>query len=240
MKLSKSCALLGAVSFLAAPNLFAAVVGSGSLFISAAGFPPDQAGPYQVSSIVVSTGPNPGSSFNTFCLGTKVDYSPNTTYGYQISDTVQPPQVGPPAVVTWGTAWLYSQYRAGNIGSGSANNVVNDALQEAIWTLQGQSFSSGITLSSDSVNHPGTLLSDRLAFLSAATTAATAHGIGNDLSDAKGAFGVYALDMFTGSSSSPNYVQPQLVIVPEASTALAGALLLLPFGLSYLRKDKTS
>jgi hypothetical protein len=185
--------------------------------------------------VVVSTGLNPGSSFNTFCLGTQVDYSPNTTYGYQISDQVQPPQVGPPAFVTWGTAWLYSQYRAGNIGSGSLNNVVNDALQEAIWTLQGQTYSGIITLSTDSAAHAATLAADLASFLNAAASAASAASVSSDLNNANGAFGVYALNMFTGSSSSPSYVQPQLAIVPEPTTMIAGALLLLPLGASTLR-----
>jgi len=228
--------LLAAATILGAYSSQAAILGTGTLTITAPGFPLDQAGPYQVSITAVSTGPNPGSSFNTFCLGTQVDYFPGTTYGYQISDVVQPVNSQPSGhdYVTWGTAWLYSQYRAGLIGDGSANDVKNDALQEAIWTLQGQSL-SGITLSADSQSHPATLASDLSSFLSQAHTAALGASISSEYNNANGAFKVYALNMFTGTIGSPTWVQPQLVLVPETSTVLAGALLILPFGLSVVR-----
>ena len=44
-----------------------------------------------------------------------------------------------------------------------------------------------------------------------------------------GAFGVEALNLQDGT------LQPQLIQVPEPTTIIAGALLLLPFGLSTLR-----
>jgi hypothetical protein len=218
---------------LATPNLFASIIGTGSLFITAPGFPPDQAGPYHVSISTVTSGPSPvstGGSFETFCLGTQVDYSPNATYSYQISDTVQPTGplgpngVGSPGYVTWGTAWLYSQYRAGALGAGTANNPLNDALQEAIWTLQGQN-TSGITFSPNST--------DYTTFLANAASAAALAGVSSDTNDANGAFGVYALNMLSGST----YVQPQLVMVPvpEPTTVIAGMLLLLPFGMCAVR-----
>jgi hypothetical protein len=213
---------------MAAPNLFASIIGTGSLYITAPGYPPDQAGPYLISSLTSSTGPNPGSSFETFCLGTQINYYPGTTYSYEISDTVQPAGpapggVGPPGFVTWGTAWLYSQYRAGLLGDGTSNDPLNDALQDAIWSLQGQSLSD-VTFSPN--------LTDYNNFLSEAAAAAAAAHV-SDVSDADGAFGVYALDMLSGST----YVQPQLVMVPvpESTTMIAGMLLLLPLGASTVK-----
>jgi hypothetical protein len=55
------------------------------------------------------------------------------------------------------------------------------------------------------------------------------------LGAANGAFGVYALNMYTGTADDPQWVQPQLVIVPEASTVYAGVLLMVPFGASAFR-----
>jgi hypothetical protein len=172
--------------------------------------------------VTPTTGLNPGSSFETFCLGTQVDYSPSSTYNYEISDTVQPAAgVGLPGYVTWGTAWLYSQYRAGAIGDGMANDPVNDALQEAIWTLQGQSL-AGITFSANPTDFNN--------FLTDALNAAAAASV-SDTSDGNGAFGVYALNLSSGGT----YAQPQLAMVPEPTTIISGVLLLLPFGASAVR-----
>ncbi len=62
--------------------------------------------------------------------------------------------------------------------------------------------------------------------------------------NANGAYGVVALNLWdsNGSSTAPNK-QPMLGIVPEPSTIIAGALLLLPFGVStvrILRKNKAA
>jgi hypothetical protein len=69
-------------------------------------------------------------------------------------------------------------------------------------------------------------------FLNAAAAAAAAAHV-SDTTDANGAFGVYALNMLSGGT----YVQPQLVMlpVPETTTIIAGALLLLPLGASTFR-----
>ena len=62
--------------------------------------------------------------------------------------------------------------------------------------------------------------------------------------DSLGAYGVIALNLFDGAYStqvqnpngqSYNVNQDQLAIVPEPTTMIAGALLLLPFGASTLR-----
>jgi hypothetical protein len=239
MKLKGCCGIIVASSLLTSPSLFAEIIGTGSLTITAPGYPPDQAGPYAISSLTASSGLNPGSSFETFCLGTQINYSPGSTYSYQISDTVQPsgsptaspPGVGSPGFVTWGTAWLYSQYRAGLIGDGSNNDGENDALQGLIWYLQGQSTTKpeGVTYSPDSGFYT--------TFLNDVMSAASKAGV-SDTSDANGAFGVYALNLYTGSSSDPTYAQPQLCLVttPEPTTFLAGTLMLLPFGSSAFRQ----
>lgn len=251
MKLKTWCVLVGASLFVT-PSLFAQIVGTGSLILSApnyngAGGNGDQAGPYQVTQLNVSSGQSPVSTtFQTFCIGTEVDYYPGNTFDYQISETVKPNNgsfgngsVGPPGYVTWGVAYLYSQFLAGNIGvggnsptvtTGTAAEQVNDALQAAIWTLQEQQYSGvvqfGGTLNTSLVNQ----------FLNDAATAAANDHISSDTNNANGAFGVYALDITQVGQTG--FSQPQLVelpCVPEPSTVVAGVLMLLPLGLSTLR-----
>jgi hypothetical protein len=254
MKLKACCALIGA-SLFTTPALFAQIVttgniGTGSLLITAPNYSThgDQAGPYLIQNLTVATGVNPASTFQTFCIGSQVNFYPGSTYNYQISDTVQPASgVGSPGYVTWGTAYLYSQFLTGALGFGgntttpastSAALQLNDALQVAIWTLQGQSL-SGIAFSG-SVN-----TSDVNAFLADALNAASTAGV-SDGSDANGAFGIYALNMYSGDT----YAQPELVQVPgtrlpptpvpEPGTVFAGAfaglMLLAPIGRNMLGK----
>ncbi len=234
----KTCCAFTVASLFAAPSLFAQIIGTGSLYITAPNYSSggDQAGPYQVQNLTVSTGVIPASFFQTFCIGSQVDFTPNNTYNYEISDTVQPPSAGGPGYVTWGTAYLYSQFLAGSLGVGgnstisTPGSVMNDALQAAIWDLQGQSL-SGITL-----NGPLNT-SDLNQFLRDAADAAMAAGVSSDENDASGAFGIYALNMLSAPGA---YAQPELVQVsvpvPETNTVFAGALLLLPLGLSALRQ----
>jgi len=245
------CTTVGLGIVLASTKVFAAytVLGTGTLEITAPGFPPDQAGPYQVEIKSVTSGWGPASgSFQTFCLGTQVDYFPGSTYNYQISDTIQP--VNGPGIgashdfVTWGTAWLYHEFNLGKIGGGTANNIANDALQAAIWTLQGQTFSGSVNLTWSAGSGPGSaqfktdLHNDLVQVSNAAVSFHTTVG-----AEADGAFSVYAMNLYTGSASDPTYFQPQLVIVPETTTLISGALMLLPLGAGafrWLRKRSVS
>jgi hypothetical protein len=237
IKLKTGCALTVASLFVA-PSLFGQIIGTGSLYITAPNYSSggDQAGPYLVQNLTPSSGVIPASSFQTFCIGSQINFTPNNTFDYQISSTVQPPSAGGPGYVTWGTAYLYNQFLSGLLGVGgntaisTPGNAMNDALQAAIWDLQGQSL-SGITLS-------GPLNTAEVnQFLNDASVAALAANISSDENNANGAFGIYALNMLTAPGT---YVQPQLVQVavpvPETSTVFAGALLLVPLGLSTLRR----
>jgi hypothetical protein len=248
-KTAKLLIATAAPLIVSASNLFGQIaptattaIGTGSLYITAPNYSAtgDQAGPYSVQ-IETEAGVKPASTtFQTFCIGTEVDYSPGSTFSYQISDNVEPYtanqapgsyNVGTPGYVTWGTAYLYSEYLAG--GFGSLTITQEDALQVAIWDLQQQpiidiTLSPGETIASAQALAAATFLED-------ATNAATAAHISSVENEANGAFGVYALDMYSGST----YVQPQLVevpCVPEPATFAAGAMLLVPLGVSALRK----
>jgi hypothetical protein len=87
-------------------------------------------------------------------------------------------------------------------------------LQKAIWYLQRES---------GGVNNNWVAL-------------AAAHVTGSVFDAADGAFGVKVLNL-----GAPGTVQDQLVmVVPEPTTIIAGALLLLPFGASTLRMLRKS
>ena len=157
--------------------------------------------------------------FQTFCIEANEYFSPGTSYSVGISPNAmygsQPPNGDP---ISIGTAWLYSQFAAGTLsgytyayGSGRASSTSAGALQEAIWWLEDES--GGV----------------KNSFVTAAEAALSL----NDTTiknNANGAYGVYALNL-----GNPGAVQDQLVIVPEATTMVAGALLLLPLGASTLR-----
>ena len=215
----KTCyALLGAAILLAAPNLFANIsydgTYTGTISISAAGGNANGGGEFKAT-----TSPTGGTGslgvFETFCLNSSADGSYGTVYNYVSSDTVTPGGVP----ISVGTAWLYSEFRLGNLatvvsGFIYGNAASANALQAAIWNLQGDA------------NHG----SDPLNALAALLVAdAVANAIVTDDN-----YGVFALNLTSRNQTS---AQPVLgfTSVPEPSTVVAGALLLLPFGVSTLR-----
>lgn len=210
------CALIGVASVLTAPSLFASIIGTGTTTVTAPGYPPDIHGPFTAAT-TEATGPALGT-FETFCIAYNVDFHPGTTYSYSVDTTVYPIAIAPDtrdAFVDLGTAYLFSQYHQGLIGDGSANDSVNDAIQDAIWYLQGV---GGVNNAWVAYAYAG---------VGGATLANT---------DANGAYGVYAMNLFTtDANGGVTYAQAQLAIVPEASTVIAGALLLLPLGVSAIR-----
>lgn len=234
----KTVAVVGTAALLTTPSLFATLIGSGSLTITAPGLSSgDVNGPYSVVTTTAASGPSLGN-FNTFCIGSEVDYYSGGTYAYQISTVVQPfadGTAGGLSYVALGTAWLYNQYTTGALGDGAKNDSVNDAIQAAMWYLQGKQAGGQNNI-----------------YVTDAINAITGMG-GNYLSDANGAWGVYALDMSpignTGLAPGDayNYAQPELVqipgtpgfngspVIPEPSTVFAASLLLLPLGVSVLR-----
>ena len=223
--------MAGVATLLATPTLFASL-GTGTLTITAPGLAHgDINGPYNVVSTPV-TGPNLGN-FETFCLAYTVDYYNGGKYNYNISTKVEPQygNLGGTGLgyITLGTAWLYSQYRSGNVQL----TGYNDAIQEVIWYLQGQT--SG-------ANPSPTSAPDYSYILGLVNGAKGA----NVLNDADGAYNVYALNLLIGDGTgyapaapgdADGYAQPQLcmVPVPEPGTIIAGTLVLLPFGISTFR-----
>jgi hypothetical protein len=185
-------------------------------------------GSADVSSWGYSSGLSGQIYFQTFCIEYNEEFSPGASYGVTISSKAmyggQPPNGDPLSI---GTAWLYSQFAAGTLSGynyGASRTSSAGALQQAIWWLEAEPNGA------------------RNSFINTAEDALFGtHGATQDaliVGDAYYAeFGVVALNL-----GAPGLVQDQLFItsltptpVPEPTTMLAGALLLLPFGASTLR-----
>ena len=213
------CALIGAAALLTAPNLFATIY-TGTITLNYDYGNAYNGGAYKAVTSSLGT-------FDTFCLNSGVPFTPGATYNFQSSDSAMPG--GPGNVITAdpisiGTAFLFSQFSHNAAGYFGTAQIAND-LQAAFWWLEGEAL--GVK------NH---FVTDAEAALG--LTDATIVG------NANGAYGVVALNLWdsNGSSTAPNK-QPMLGIVPEPSTIIAGALLLLPFGVStvrILRKNKAA
>lgn len=152
--------------------------------------------------------------FQTFCTELQEEYTPGGTYTISsVGNNALYNGTGHPVPITMGVAYLYSQFAAGTLvgynytyGSGRSGTAWD--LQNAIWTLLGEQ-------------------STPLA----AWVATDLSSIANVNAAANGAFG--AADLTLGGAGQN---QDQLVmVVPEATTMIAGALLLLPLGASALR-----
>lgn len=164
-------------------------------------------------------------SFQSFCIETSEFINFGGNYNANINSAAvkgsQP--VSDPLSV--GTAWLYYQFRLGTLAgytySGAGRNASADALQDAIWWLEGEGGA-------------------RNAFINTAEDALYGGHVGKDaqlMGDAaKGLYNVVALNLYAGDTLA----QDQLAI-PEASTWFAGAMMVLPIGLMgirSLRKDR--
>jgi hypothetical protein len=165
--------------------------------------------------------------FQTFCTEELEYFSPGSPYIVSSigNNALYNGSGGPSGVpITMGVAYLYSQFAAGTLGSynyayGAGRVASAGNLQQAIWYLLGE-YGDGAQLT-------GAALAD----LNAVTGTGKLFTSSTDwYTAANGAFGVK--DMVV---SYAGYAQDQLVIVPEPTTVLAGALLLLPFGASTLR-----
>lgn len=179
------------------------------------------------------------TGFETFCVEMTAEFQPGSTYNTTVSSViVQGP--GQTMNVTLGTAYLYSQFAQGALANymyttGSAREKCADELQDAIWYLQGEIGASGNSLTSDSLY---TFSASSDIFVQMAISE-----FGNSLSkamssDAGNTFGILALNLTSSDQYGRTvYDQDQLVYcpVPEPATFAAGAMLLVPLGLSAVR-----
>ena len=175
-------------------------------------------------------------SFQTFCLEAGEYFNPGSTYDVVLNNGAV--YGGGGAVngydaLSVGTAYLYSQFAKGtltgyNYTYGATRVVSAGELQQAIWSLEGE----------------GGILSANMQTI--LTTGLGVGGAGNinwTADAAPWAYGVGVMNLWTPGHIGQQGFQHQdmLTMVPEPTTMIAGALLLLPFGVSTLRRmRKTS
>ena len=83
--------------------------------------------------------PDTGAPFNSFCLERNEFISLGGTYSYTVNNSAVAGGLagGSPDPISIGTAYLYSQFRAGTLtGYTSASSANQTALQEAFWWLE--------------------------------------------------------------------------------------------------------
>jgi hypothetical protein len=181
------------------------------------------------------------TGFETFCVEIAEDFTPGGTYNTTIAQNIQPGG----AAITVGTAYLYSQFAQGILAdytytSGTAREISADELQDAIWYLQGELNSSteSYVQNTSGPFHPGYDGGNYLYSFSVSTDpfigmVESMFGTNAFASDINDNYGVQVLEL--SCSSGP--AQDQLVYcpVPEPATFAAGAMLLLPLGVSAVR-----
>jgi len=238
--MKKLSTLIGVAGVLFATNMYASFDGTVTLNSSAYSW--GNGGEFTAVTSGLGT-------FQTFCIEYNEEFGPGNTYAYKentgaVSGGVNlgtlhtDPNTGLAMDnISIGTAYLYSQFRNGGLGTLTASQA--GQLQNAIWYLENE-----ISLAQLSTMNGV----DGTVYFNAAVagTGGSATAVFND---SLGAYNVIALNLFNGAYSTPvtkngttyNLNQDQLAIdhgftpVPEPTTMIAGALLLLPFGASTLR-----
>lgn len=258
--MNKTCMVLAVAGLMAAPKLFAAMSvtlmddtpgmnssysysqGDGGEFRAVGNSGLDSVvnwGAYSSATKGTVTAANDGSSwgygqglampgseyFQTFCTELREDYTPGGLYPISsIGNAALNNNTGHPVPITLGVAYLYSKFAAGTLGGydytyGAGRSATAGDLQSAIWILLSETSGTLATWVSN----------DLTSGLGSNTSAWT--------QDANGAYGVEDMTL-----DNPGLAQDQLIMaVPESTTIIAGALLLLPLGAStfkILRKNR--
>jgi hypothetical protein len=216
--MKKFCMMLSLAAVMAATNLFASMVTLTEIGVGNA-----------TAGGVFHAVTTDNGTFNTFCLSINTEFSPGTPYAYTVSPTIvySPPPNGypqnPPTYISYGTAYIYNQFEHGNATyAGTLNSATANAVQYTIWYLQG--------LLNPTYNDPrGGAYTSEVSAMLAQLESDSGKSLADLQANGNGAFNVEAMNLHDG------IYQPQLVQVPEPTTMIAAALLLLPFGASTLR-----
>jgi hypothetical protein len=213
----KLCLAIGLAGVLAAPTLQATITvdRTGCLF-------GNNGGEFHVtmpSGDAVLAGIGITSPFKTFCLETTEYISMGSSYTVALNTAAVNGGAGggSPDPLSKGTAWLFSQYWNGGIViNNTALNTAGSAtdFQNAIWELENETATGSVAA------WINTILFNKFG-----GNLATWQG------NAVNFYGVQVMNLTSGTTKN----QDLLVAVPEPTTMIAGALLLLPFGASTLR-----
>jgi len=221
------CALIGAASVISSTSLLADTI---TLAVGPGGA--DQGGGFIATT---SGGIFGNASFTSFCLERSEHISFGATYNYAVntgavnggldySHTLGASSTFDP--LSLGTAYIYSQYTLGALNGfmGFSGDTLANAVQNAVWYLENE-------LTSSDPSIPTLALTANASAL--LNYAVTNGGISSSslTNNSNGAYGVVALNL----TDTAGRHQDMLAVVPEPSTVIAGALLLLPLGVSALR-----
>ncbi len=231
--MKKLSTLIGIAGVLFATNLYASF--DGSVTLTQGAYSWGNGGEFTAATTGLGT-------FQTFCIEYQEEFGPGNTYQYKMNtgavaggagvDAIDPNTGLPMDNISIGTAYLYSQFRNGGLGTLTASQA--GQVQNAIWYLENE-----ITFAQLSTMNGV----DGTYYYNLAKTG-TGKNDTTVFNDSLGAYGVIALNLFNGayytdvqnpSGQTYELNQDQLAIVPEPTTMIAGALLLLPFGASTLR-----
>jgi len=221
-------AMMGMAGALLAPSLYASMV-----TLTEVGGNANGGGMFQAAT-------SGNGTFDTFCVSIDTTFTPGTSYNYAISPTIVVTSGDPPGLnyVTVGTAYLYNQFLHNNPNYAGVANA--DAVQATIWYFQNLLFtaasggSAGGTWDQEDGANLTTLINGPAGNngILQEVEAATHLSLSQLLANGNGAYGVEALNLYDSTGAAH---QPQLIEVPEPTTMISGALLLLPFGASTLR-----
>jgi hypothetical protein len=174
-------------------------------------------------------------TFQTFCIDVNHSFTSGKTYNYKISQQIY---TGSANNISIGTAWLYSQFLDGTLNGytykdGSGNISSATLLQNTFWALEGEITNSKLLKSIFSTAN--IFYCDLIAQFGKISNAEKDAGADN-------CYGVAVMNLYSpkdGKLAQSQLVRvstcPPPVSVPEPSTIVAGALLLLPLGVSALK-----
>jgi hypothetical protein len=201
MKIIRTAVLM----FLAASIPMAVTVKANSVVLTQGSYSYDVGGEFTattsqsfLNNYVPSTIVNGG--FETFCIETTVDFTPGSTYSYNLSNTDSQGRQ-----LTEGAAFLYYKFAKGTLtgyvyNNGAQRQTDAGLLQAAIWWLQGnQTYSDGNYQIPNTSNNPFYAL------------AVNTLGSINATNANNGKYGVDVLQMWDGRTPAQN----QLVLVPD-------------------------
>ena len=162
-------------------------------------------------------------TFQTFCIDTHHSFTPGKSYNYTISSHTTTGNI------SVGTAWLYNEFLnktlvGYNFKGGRDERDDATLLQAVLWKLEGMSHDNSSSLCNNS-NPFYKAVTDEFGSFTKAQH------------DSGGAYGVYVMNLYSGTNPNCNPAQSQLVrvCVPEPATVAAGVLMLLPLGVSAFR-----
>ncbi len=170
-------------------------------------------------------------TFQTFCIDVGHEFYSKGTYNYTIS---QQTYAGSGNNISIGTAWLYSQFLSGGLSAygynytlGSTRTASATSLQAVFWGLENEFYDKS-----------GNLFNNKNPFYNAVVAKFGTLAAAEADAGANNIYGVAVMNLYSGSNPNQNLHQSQLIelrSIPEPSTVVAGALLLLPLGVSTIR-----